>query len=421
VKRARTVTGWLLLGLLGGAVAQGCGSSVSPKHNSSSGANAGTAGNDGTSTTVQPVGNGGGGGESEYNSLCGIPDTNPCVPDFDTNAVCLEVVGGRSGSSGGGKGGAGGNGAATATGGRGAGGSMSSPAGAGGESGTDASEGGMSQGGVGAAAGESASNGAQSGQGGETSGGAGQSALGGEPGEPGEPGSGGSATTSGTSGTTQASAGRAGGAAQTASSSCQVIESPNHKGLPLATCRPAGTGTEGSPCFSGADCAPKFACVGGGPGQCRAYCCSGPEQCQAYTGTHCAIEPLVPDPDAKSTRVLEVPVCMPAVKCSLAEQYPCPDGTCSCPAETACVVVTDDGTTSCVPVSELPSEDEGGETKPCPCARGYVCSQASHTCVKLCEVAAAGLCDGRRCQASPALPAGWGTCVGVAPKDAGAP
>ncbi len=416
MKRARTVTGWLLLGLLGGAVAQGCGSSASPKHNSSSGANAGTAGNDGTSTTVQPVGNGGGGGESEYNSLCGIPDTNPCVPDFDTNAVCLEVVGGRGGSSGGGKGGAGGNGATTATGGRGAGGSVSSPAGAGGESGTDASEGGMSLGGVGAAAGESASNGAQSGQGGETSGGAGQSALGGEPGEP---GSGGSGTTSGTSGTAQASAGRAGGAAQTASSSCQVIESPNHKGLPLATCRPAGTGTEGSPCFSGADCAPKFACVGGGPGQCRAYCCSGPEQCQAYTGTHCAVEPLVPD--AKSTRVLEVPVCMPAVKCSLAEPYPCPDGTCSCPAETACVVVTDDGTTSCVPVSDLPSEEEGGATKPCPCARGFVCSQASHTCVKLCEVAAAGGCDSGRCQASPALPAGWGTCVGVAPKDAGVP
>ena len=415
MKRARTVTGWLLLGLLGGAVAQGCGSSASPKHNPSSGANAGTGGNDGTSTTVQPPGNGGGGGESEYNPLCGIPDTNSCVPDFDTNAVCLEAVGGRGGSGGGrgGKGGTGGGtGAMTATGGSGpgTGGSMSSPAGAGGESGTDGSEGGMSQGGVGAAAGESASNGAQSGQGGENSGGAGQASLGGEP------GTGGSVTTSGTSGTGQASAGRAGGTAVTASSSCQVIESPNHKGSPLATCRPAGTGEEGSPCFSGADCAPKFACIGGGPGQCRAYCCSGPDQCQAYTGTHCAVEPLVPD--AKSTRVLSVPVCMPAVKCSLAEPFPCPDGTCSCPAETACVVVSDDGTTSCVPASDLPTEDVGGMGDPCPCARGFVCSQAAHTCVKLCEVAATGGC---RCQASAALPAGWGTCVGVSPKDAGAP
>jgi hypothetical protein len=293
---------------------------------------------------------------------------------------------------------------------------VSAPAGAGGVGGVERSEGGKSQGGVGASAGQGASSGGQSGQGGDDSGGAGQSALGGAPGEP---GTGGSLATSGAPGIGQPSTGRAGASAQPASISCQVIESPTHKGSPLATCRPAGSGTEGSPCFSGADCAPKFACVGGGPGQCRAYCCSGPDQCQAYTGTHCAVEPLVPD--AGATRVLEVPVCMPAVKCSLAEPYPCRDGTCSCPAETACVVVTDDGTTSCVPVSDLPSEDVGGLDDPCPCARGFVCSQASHTCVQLCEVAAAGVCASGRCQASPALPAGWGTCVGVAPKDAGAP
>lgn len=417
MKRARTVSGWLLLGLLGGAVAQGCGSSERPKHNPNSGANAGTGGTDGTSTTVQPPGNGGGGGESEYNSLCGIPDTNFCVPDVETNALCLEFVGGSGGSSGrGGKGGTsnGGTGATTATGGsgRGAGGSVSSPAGAGGEGGIGGSEGGMSQAGVGAVAGESASNGAQSGQGGENPASAGQATLGGAPGET---GTGGSISTGGTSGTSHASAGRAGGAALNASISCQVIESPNHKGLPLSTCRPAGSGTEGSPCFSGSDCAPKFACVGHGPGQCRAYCCSGPDQCQAYTGTHCAVEPLVPEP--KSTRLLPVPVCMPAVECSLAEPYPCLDRTCSCPKETACVVVTDDGTTSCVPVSDLPSEENGGEGLPCPCARGYVCSSASNKCVRLCEVGVAGTC---RCQASPALPPGWGTCVGVPAKDAAA-
>ena len=421
MKRARTVTGWLLVGLLGGAVAQGCGSSTSPKRNPGSGATSGSSGKDAGSMTVEPPGNGGNGGESQYDPLCGIPDTNFCVPDFETNSLCVEGVGGSGGSSGrgagarggssSGTGGSGGSGATSTTGGAPAatGGSVSALAGAGGESG---SEGGVSQGGVSATAGESATNGAQSGQGGETQSSAGQPTFGGGAGEP---GTGGGVVMSGTGGTAgQASAGRAGGTELTASISCQVVESPNHKGAPLATCRPAGSGTEGSPCFSGADCAPTFACVGDGPGQCRAYCCSGPEQCQAHTGTHCAVEPLVPD--AKSTRVHDVPVCMPAVKCSLAESHPCSAGvTCSCPERSACMVVSDDGTTSCVPDSELPPEGMGVLGLPCPCAFGFVCSQANK-CVKLCEVAAMG-CDSGRCQASASLPAGWGTCIGVAPKD----
>jgi hypothetical protein len=444
MKYARTVTGWLLIGLLGGALAQGCGGSSRGNRPSGSGAAADTAGKDSGSMTVEPPGNSGNGGEPALDPLCGVAETNTCVPDMEPDTLCLEALGGSGGS-----GGSGGNpatagsvgsagrsgssgsahgGSPNGAGGNGAGGtSMSSggataheAGGAGGESGAEgSSEGGASQGGVGAISGGGATSITPGGQAGESLGSAGQPALG-AAGEPAETGTGGSVASSGRSGSAgQAAGGRAGGTATTALVSCQVIENPMHKGSPLATCRPAGTGTEGSPCFSSADCAPKLACVGDGPGQCRAYCCSGPDQCQAYTGTHCAVQPLVPDP--KSTHVLEVPVCMPAVKCSLAETYPCTQG-CSCPSDSACTVVADDGTTSCVPVSELPPMDEVRAGSPCPCAWGFVCSQATNTCVELCEVAAADKCTSKsgRCQASAALPAGWGTCVGVAPKS-GAP
>jgi hypothetical protein len=109
---------------------------------------------------------------------------------------------------------------------------------------------------------------------------------------------------------------------------------------------------------------------------------------------------------------------MPVVDCSLAEAYPCGAGsTCSCPAESACVVVGGDGTTSCVAASDLPPAGEGLEGMECPCAWGFVCSQATNQCVKLCQVAARELyCDARRCQSSTTLPDGWGTCVGEPPK-----
>jgi hypothetical protein len=282
------------------------------------------------------------------------------------------------------------------------------------------SAGGSPEGGIGTAAGGApVENGGQAGVP-SSQGGAGEPGIGGA-GSPGEAGT--SPNTGATGGgpleTGGTSAGRSSGGGPPSAVSCQVIENTKHKGTPIAVCGPAGTGTEGSPCFSGEDCAPSLACVGDGPGQCRAYCCSGSEQCKLYPGTHCTDEPLVLA--TKPSRVLEVPVCMPPVKCSLAEPYPCASGTCSCPKDSACVVVSDDGTTSCVPVSELPSGEQGTLGKPCPCAPGFVCSQ-TNMCVQLCEVAAAeSKCDSGRCQASGALPPGWGTCVGDALKDAGAP
>jgi hypothetical protein len=435
----RTVTGWLLLGLLAGALAQGCGSSSKLHGPQSGGPGAGSGGKDAGSMTVEPPGVSGADGESKYDSLCGVLTTASCVPDELDNTMCVAASSGKGGSggrntgsggstAGSGATGTGGTGNAVGTGGTGGssspganGGSGGSElaSGAGGEGGVQASAGGAPEGGV-----ENAAGGAPpdlGGQGGVQSaeGGAGQRGLAGA----GSPGEAGMSPNPGDTGGRPSGAG--GPNAGTSSSgspksavSCQVIENTKHKGTPVAVCGPAGPGTEGSPCFSGEDCAPSLACVGDGPGQCRAYCCSGSEQCKLYPGTHCTDEPLVLA--TKPSRTLEVPVCMPPVKCNLAEPYPCDSGTCSCPKDSACVVVSDDGTTSCVPRAELPTGEDGTNGDPCPCQPGFVCSQ-TNTCVELCEVAAESKCSSGRCQASGSLPAGWGTCVGDAPKDAGAP
>jgi hypothetical protein len=108
-----------------------------------------------------------------------------------------------------------------------------------------------------------------------------------------------------------------------------------------------------------------------------------------------------------------VPVCVPAVDCSLAEPFPCPTGVnCSCPDGEACMVVRDDGTTTCV----KPGSGSAGE--PCPCASGHICSQATNQCVKLCQTAAMpSECGSGRCQASAELPTGFGVCVGATGND----
>ncbi len=441
----RTVTGWLLIGLLGAALAQGCAGSAKTHNPSGTGAGAGTAGKDSGSMTVEPPGVSGAGGELPYDPLCGIPNSSSCVPDEENNSMCVAAPSGKAGRGGRASAGTGGSsggtgGSSTGTGGspRGTGGTAgqrsgtggtsspgatggteTTPSGAGGEGGVQTSAGGAPEGGIGATAGGAPpTNGGEAGVQ-SSQGGAGETGL----------GTAGMGATAGTGPNTGETGGRqggtAGGGAGRSSSgagsgvSCQVIENPKHKGVPLAVCGPAGTGTEGSPCFSGEDCAPSFACVGEGPGQCRAYCCTGSSQCNLHPGTQCTVEPLVLG--TKSTSVLTVPVCMPPVKCSLAETYPCPAGvSCSCPMDTACVVVGDDGTTSCRPVSQLPTGENGKNGLPCPCAPGWVCSQAN-ACVKLCEVMSPSTCDSGRCQASGSLPDGWGTCVGTAPRDAGTP
>lgn len=442
----RTVTGWLLLGLLGGALGQGCGASSKTHNPAASGPGAGSGGKDNGSMIVEPPGVSGAAGESPYDPLCGIL-AGSCVPDEESNSMCVARSSGTGGgaghatSSSGGTGGSskGTGGSSNGTGGssNGTGGSPSASGTAGqvaGTAGTSSPSGGRGglgpivnggEGGEAPAAGASEGGGngagapgANGGEGGlqSSEGGAGQQGLGGE-GVAAEAGTGTSTGAMGgsRSSTGGASAGRSSGGATSSGVSCQVTENAKHKGSPVAVCGPAGTGTEGSPCFSGEDCAPSYACVGDGPGQCRAYCCSGASQCTLHPGTHCAVEPLVLP--QQSSRVFEVPVCMPPVKCNLAEPYPCPPNvTCSCPSDSACVVVGDDGTTSCLPVSELPPVDDtmGDDTAgPCPCAHGYVCSQ-TNVCVKLCEVATPDGCKSLRCQASASLPTGWGTCIGTA-------
>jgi hypothetical protein len=109
------------------------------------------------------------------------------------------------------------------------------------------------------------------------------------------------------------------------------------------------------------------------------------------------------------------PVCVPAIQCNLAEDYPCGDaGVCTCPEGTACMVVGTDATTSCVPPGD------GTEGEACPCAWGHVCSEGTGKCLKLCQTAAPTVdCGSGRCETSPALPLGWGVCVGFTPTDAG--
>src|SRR6187455_345769 len=103
--------GWLLLGLLGGMLAQGCGSSSRPFARNNRPA-AGSGGKDNGTMTVEPQGGlGGNGGLSPYDLLCGVVDDG-CIPDEATNALCKPSVGGGGQTSmpGAGRSGSGGNG-----------------------------------------------------------------------------------------------------------------------------------------------------------------------------------------------------------------------------------------------------------------------------------------------------------------------
>ena len=193
---------------------------------------------------------------------------------------------------------------------------------------------------------------------------------------------------------------------------CTVVRAED--GQPESQCVPAGTVLAGDPCSRLTRCAPGHACVQDDDiSQCLPYCCSEPEACPA--GTFCAKRSvLLPEGE---NEVMDVPVCVPAHDCQLDEPYPCPDGTtCRCPTGTACTVVRADGTTGCV------TPGVGVEGDSCPCAPatesslGYVCSQATATCVKLClvGVSASGCSPGSHCQATAALPSQFGVCTASA-------
>lgn len=172
---------------------------------------------------------------------------------------------------------------------------------------------------------------------------------------------------------------------------------------PVRACGLAGAGRDSDPCTSAADCAGGFACVSeGDAGICRPYCCSQ-NQDPCASGSYCGERSLIGSE-------LEVPVCVRADKCSLSQAYPCEnDDECQCQEGTACLVVRRDGTTTCA----VPGEGEAGDA--CPCAWGHVCSQASGTCLKLCDTVVvddeAPPCGNGICQAAANLPGSWGVCV----------
>lgn len=178
-------------------------------------------------------------------------------------------------------------------------------------------------------------------------------------------------------------------------------------GEPESACSPAGTGSSGSPCVGSADCAAGFACVGqGAAAQCRPYCCAGNSVCEK--GTYCAPRRLA---DAPGGGDQKVPVCVQADNCDLSEPSPCPPTKeCQCADGTACAVVRQDGTTSCI----VPGAGRAGES--CPCAAGHVCSQATKSCLKICSTdAMASECGSGKCQSVPYLPSGFGVCVLTSP------
>jgi len=258
--------------------------------------------------------------------------------------------------------------------------------------------------GAGGGAGENAMGGA----------GAGGAAAGGEGGV--NAGDGGAATAGAPSEAGATSGGGAGGAGGEGGSgvdkpgglaaySCQVTRQNNQL---LRQCVPAGTGKVNAPCFSATDCAPSFACVTeNDAGRCLPYCCNLNGTCSG--GTFCAERPLrKAEADTSSAEPPRVPVCVPADACSLEDPFPCPSGSdCRCKGDTACMVVRDDGTTTCL----KPGAGQQGDA--CPCAWNHVCSSVTQQCIKICSTdPTKNDCGTQKCQASSELPQNFGVCVG---------
>lgn len=320
----------------------------------------GAGGKSGGATVVSPGGTSGSSGQLDrLNPLCGQGETaGACVPDDARACVGYEPPPAPGAS------GAGGEGGMATGGGPAAGGEPSSAGGA---------QAGESEGGAAGGAGEAASAGGQA-----ASAGAG-----------GESGQGGAAPMPGP----QAAYG------------CQVTRRNNQ---PSRECVAAGVGAANAPCFTAADCAPGLACVTEGEaGRCLPYCCDQASTCEA--GSYCADRSLRKAPsDPSDAEPPRVPVCVPADGCSLEDRYPCPDGSeCRCKGKTACMVVRDDGTTTCLE----PGTGERGDA--CPCAWNHVCSKLTQQCVKLCRTdATTDECGAQKCQASSELPDNFGVCVG---------
>lgn len=290
---------------------------------------------------------------NDLNPLCGEANAVSCVPD--NGAACSDYTPPKPGAGG-----------------------------AGGESGAAGAE---SAGMGGAAAGGEA--GGEGGMNGGAPSPGGASGAGAFDGGAGEGGEGGHST----------------GPGELAAYGCQVTRQNDQL---LRQCVPAGTGKVNAPCFSAADCAPSFACVTeNGAGRCLPYCCHQDSNCTS--GTFCAERPLrKAASDTTDTEPPHVPVCVPADGCSLEDQFPCPAGTeCRCKGDTACMVVRDDGTTTCM----KPGAGQQGEA--CPCAWNHVCSSVTQQCIKICRTdPTKDDCGAQKCQASSELPLNFGVCVG---------
>jgi hypothetical protein len=183
--------------------------------------------------------------------------------------------------------------------------------------------------------------------------------------------------------------------------SCRL--QPDETGATVAACGLPGPAAEGEACASASDCQAGLGCVATGDGKmasgglCRAYCCADPEACPG--GTYCALEPLA---DAAWATTALIPVCAPVIQCELlSDEAQCPEGS-------MCSIVRDDGTTSCIDAGD------GEECDPCPCAPGYVCSEAMNQCKKLCHTSGQyeDECGAGYCQGGVGnLPAGIGICA----------
>ncbi len=186
---------------------------------------------------------------------------------------------------------------------------------------------------------------------------------------------------------------------------CQVA--PNPAGTPVAQCVLAGSGNAADPCVSASDCASGFACVGDQTtGICWPYCCGDPDACEAQSW--CA-ERSSRDAAMGSPSVsMRLPVCVPGDNCNV---LPEPGGTDGCSQGLACTIVRNDGTRACLePGMQGEGEPCGAEAERC--ARGFVCSKSSMTCLKLCHIGSED-CGSGVCQAGTSdLGDSIGICVG---------
>jgi hypothetical protein len=176
--------------------------------------------------------------------------------------------------------------------------------------------------------------------------------------------------------------------------SCRLV-SPDG-GPIVAECGMGGGALEGDPCMSAADCAAELGCVASGTihGICRNYCCASLESCQA--DTYCVKAPMADAP------AIQIPVCIPAMKCVLLDDSTCPPGL-------TCTIVREDGTTSCVPPA---TAGMGTYGQPCPCAAGFTCSWANGTCLQLCHTGSTECGENGYCQGGlQPYPMGIGYCV----------